>query len=83
MAAIERPTWHTWREALAVCRYRPHLTRTVFTAVVVGTILFAINQLDVVVRGDASTVTWLKGGLTYLVPFIVSNVGVLIASRTP
>ena len=47
----------------------------------VGTILFAINQLDVVLRGAATPVLWLKVGLTYLVPFCVSNLGVLIASR--
>jgi hypothetical protein len=51
------------------------------TALIVGTLLFAINQLDVVLRGDASTAVWLKSALTYLVPFAVSNVGVLIACR--
>ena len=61
--------------------YRPHLRKTIGIAVLVGTILFAINQLDVVLRGAATPVVWLKVGLTYLVPFCVSNVGVLIASR--
>jgi hypothetical protein len=50
-------------------------------AVIVGTILFPINQLDVVLAGRATWVTWLKAGLTYLVPFFVSNYGVLVASR--
>ena len=48
-----------------------------------GTVLFCINQLDVVLRGDATTVTWIKGAITYLVPFVVSNLGVLVASRRP
>jgi hypothetical protein len=47
----------------------------------VGTILFAINQLDVVLAGRATWVTWLKAALTYLVPFFVANYGVLVASR--
>ena len=76
-----RPVWSTWREAVAVVRFRPHLRRTVGVALVVGTVLFAINQLDVVLRHRATTVTYLKGGLTYLVPFCVSNYGVLVATR--
>lgn len=51
------------------------------TAFVVGTILFAINQLDVVLAGQATTGTWIKIGVTYLVPFCVANVGILIASH--
>ena len=61
--------------------YRPHLRRTVAIALVVGTVLFCINQLDVVLRGDASAVVWIKAAVTYLVPFAVSNAGVLVASR--
>jgi hypothetical protein len=64
-----------------VIAYRPHLRKTVRIALVVGTVLFCINQLDVVLRGNASTATWVKGTITYLVPFVVSNLGVLVASR--
>jgi hypothetical protein len=78
-----RPTWATWQEALRVCAYRPHLRKTVRIAAIVGTILFAINQLDVVVSGRASMGVWLKIGLTYLVPFCVSNWGILVATRRP
>jgi hypothetical protein len=76
-----QPTWTTWREAIAVIAYRPHLRRTIVIAVVVGTMLFAINQLDVVVRGDATAVVWIKSAVTYVVPFCVANAGVLAASR--
>lgn len=61
--------------------YRPHLRTTVTIALIVGTVLFAINQLDVVLRGDATTAVWIKAGVTFLVPFCVSNAGVLVASR--
>lgn len=63
-----------------VC-YRPHLRKTVAIALLVGTVLFAINQLDVVLRGDATTAVWVKSAVTYLVPFCVSNAGVLVGTR--
>jgi hypothetical protein len=75
------PMWRTAGEALRVIGYRPHLTKTVLIAAVVGTVLFAINQLDVVLRGDATTAVWVKSAVTYLVPFCVSNLGVLVGSR--
>jgi hypothetical protein len=72
-------TWSTPREAVSVIIH--HLGRTLRVALVVGTILFCINQLDVVLRGQATPAVWLKGGITYLVPFVVSNIGVLVGSR--
>jgi hypothetical protein len=75
------PTWANGREALAVVAYGGHLRNTVRIALVVGTVLFAINQLDVVLSGDATTVTWVKVAVTYLVPFVVSNLGVLTATK--
>ncbi len=80
-AADEPGTWREWREALRLVVEPTHLRRTAVTAVVVGTVLFAINQLDVVLAGHATTAVWLKTGLTYLVPFVVANVGILIATR--
>jgi hypothetical protein len=65
---------------IEACRYcgRPeHLRRTLLIALVVGTVLTAINQLDVILRGDATTATAVKCGLNYVVPFIVSNLGLL------
>ena len=73
--------WSTWREAIAVVLHPPHLRKTVAIALIVGTVLFCINQLDVVLRGDATTAVWVKGAITYVVPFAVSNAGVLVASR--
>jgi len=77
----EGPTWETWRGALRVVGYPPHLRKTVAIALVVGTVLFCINQLDVVLRGDATVAVWVKSAVTYVVPFVVSNLGVLVASR--
>jgi len=79
--ATPAPTWATWREAIRVVAYRPHLRKTALIALAVGTVLFGINQLDVVLRGDATTSVWVKSAVTYLVPFCVANAGVLVASR--
>ena len=75
------PTWRGWREAVAVVAYPRHLAKTTTIALVVGTLLFAINQLDVVVRGHATAVTFVKIAVTYVVPFCVSNYGILVATR--
>jgi hypothetical protein len=74
-------SWQGWREALSVVMRPSNLKRTIATALVVGTLLFAINQLNVVVDGHATPVVWIKAGLTYLVPFAVANVGILIATH--
>jgi hypothetical protein len=77
----EPPTWQTWRQALGVVFYGPHLRKTATIALIVGTVLFGINQLDVVWRGDATAAVWIKTAITFLVPFCVSNAGVLVATR--
>ncbi len=74
-------TWSTPREAVDVLARPRHLRRTVGIALVVGTLLFVINQLDVVLAGQASTSVLVKGLLTYLVPFAVSNYGILVATH--
>jgi hypothetical protein len=66
-----------WREALAYCGRREHLRRTIRIALVVGLVLTAINQLDVILRGDATATTWTKCALNFVVPFVVSNLGLL------
>ncbi len=80
---VERPTWSGWREAVSVVAYPAHLKKTVGIGLGVGTVLFCVNQLGVVIRGDATALVWVKVAITYLVPFANSNFGVLIASRRP
>jgi hypothetical protein len=82
-ASAQTLSWWTAAEAWRVVAFRPHLRRTMLTALIVGTVLFAINQFDVVLSGAATTGTWVKAAVTYLVPFAVANVGVLVASRRP
>jgi hypothetical protein len=66
---------------VGVVGHGPHLRSTIAIALVVGTVLFCINHLDVVLRGDATALVWAKSAVTYLVPFVVSNAGILLASR--
>jgi hypothetical protein len=68
-------------DALRICMRREHLRRTVRIALVVGVILTAINQADVIIGGDASAVTWIKATGNFVVPFIVSNLGLLAGKR--
>lgn len=77
----EPPTWSTWHEIFRVIKYPPYLKKTVRIALIVGSVLFLINHLDEVVRGQATFTVWLKGAATYLVPFCVANMGVLVAAR--
>lgn len=74
-------TWTGWRQGVAILARPVYLRRTTVTALVVGTVLFAINQLNVVLAGHGDAVVWLKTAVTYLVPFSVANVGILIATR--
>ena len=56
-------TWENWREALRVVMHRPHLQKTTLIALGVGSILFAINHLDVVLRGQATREVWARARL--------------------
>lgn len=64
-------------EALAYCCQRRHLRKTLGIALVVGLILTTINQGDVILSGEATTFTWVKVALDFVVPFVVSNLGLL------
>lgn len=60
------------------CFTAERLKRTVLTALIVGTVLTILNQVDVLVVGAATLTTYLKCVANYVVPFVVSNVGLLI-----
>jgi hypothetical protein len=62
-------------------RYRPLLRRSTLIALVVGSVLVAINQGDALVAGRWDRALIWKVLLTYLVPFVVATWGALINSR--
>lgn len=55
--------------------------RAVRVALVVGVILFAINQLDVVLRGGVTPFVAAKIALTFAVPYAVSTYSALQVNR--
>lgn len=52
-------------------------------AVVVGTVLSAVNQGEVLLAGAAGAPTWVRVAVNYLVPFCVASFGYLSARRAP
>lgn len=76
-----KPKWSSYVQIPSVVLSPTNLSSTIPTAMVTGLVLFAINQLDVVLRGPVSATVWVKSALCFVVPFCVSNVGVLLASR--
>jgi hypothetical protein len=68
-------------DACAYCAERRNLRRTVRIALVVGVILTLINQGSVIADGHATAATWVRCVLNFIVPFLVSNAGLLAARR--
>jgi hypothetical protein len=62
-------------------RQRSLLRRSGLTALVVGSVLTAINQGTLIVAGDVPRSLLWKVPLTYLVPFCVSTWGALVNAR--
>ena len=73
-------TWSTWGEVLGVITAPANVKRSVTIALVIGTLFVAMNQLELIMSGDATFIVWLKAGLTYVTPLCVSNLGILSAT---
>jgi hypothetical protein len=58
------------------------MSRCVPIALVVGTLLSLVNQVDVIAGGDATAVTWVRVAVNYLVPFAVSSAGFYAGERS-
>jgi hypothetical protein len=62
-------------------RHPPLLKRSLGIAGIVGTVLLAINQGDVLLSARWPAALFWKVPLTYLVPFLVATWGALLNSR--
>lgn len=74
----------SWSSPVEGCRLvlRGVTFRTcIRVALVVGTVLTLVNQGSVIAGGDATVATWVRVGVNYLVPFIVSSIGYLAPFR--
>lgn len=75
------PPWTTRAEACRLVLRGFTFPTCARVALVVGTILTVVNQGSVIAVGDATVATWLRVGVNYLVPFIVSSIGYLAPFR--
>lgn len=62
---------------------RPILARSLRASLVVGTLLTALNQGDLLLSGAFPAALWWKVPLTYVVPFLVATYGALGAPTSP
>jgi len=70
-----------WREWCALACKGSVVRRGLKFAVVVGSILIAINHGDAIVSGELSSTSYIKMGLTVVVPYMVSvfsSVGAIV-----
>lgn len=61
--------------------HKPMLKRSAIASVVVGTILTALNQGDLLLSGQWNSALYWKIPLTYCVPFLVATYGALTNSQ--
>lgn len=73
--------WSTTTEAFQLFFRGVTIQACIPVALVVGMILSVINQYDVLISGGISSITWIKVGLNFIVPFCVSSYGYLNARR--
>jgi hypothetical protein len=77
------PTPHGPAARCLACavRHPPLVRRSTVIALIVGSVLLAINQGDVLIAGRWDAALAWKAPLTYLVPFVVATWGALLNSR--
>jgi len=75
-------SWSTPRECARLFTHGVTVRTAGPVALVVGTILSAVNQGSTIAEGAATWVTWIRVGVNYCVPFIVASIGFLSACRT-
>jgi hypothetical protein len=77
----EQPRWETYGEAATLCVRPSTLRRTIPIALVVGTLLTAINLGGTLLGGLATPATWARVVSNFLIPFVISTLGFLSATR--
>ena len=76
-------TWSRPAQAASMFLRGSTVRAAIPITLVVGTLLSAINQSDVIVGGHAHADTWLRVAANYAVPFLVSSFGYLSARKAP
>jgi hypothetical protein len=75
------PSWTTTRDAIILIVRGVTFHTASRIALVVGTILSAVNQGTIIANGDAVAATWIRVAVNYLVPFTVASIGYLAPFR--
>ena len=78
-----QPTWSRPREAMRLFARGVSARTAGPVALVVGTVLSAVNQGAAVANGSSTWVTWVRVAVNYFVPFCVASFGFLAARRVP
>jgi len=76
-----RPVWSTRRQELVLFLGGVTVRVAGRVAIVVGTILSAVNQGSVILAGDTTGLTWTRIAVNYLIPFVVASFGYLAGCR--
>lgn len=77
------PTWSRWPDAVALVARGATLRVAGPVALIVGTVLTAVNQGSVLLGGAVNWATWARVAANYAIPFVVASVGYLGARRVP
>lgn len=80
---FQTPTGLTRKCLPCALRHAPMLRRSGLIALIVGTVLTAINQGDLLLAGHWPPALVWKLPMTYAVPFIVATVGALGTGKVP
>jgi len=74
--------WSTRREGVRLFAHGVTVRAASPVALVVGTILSAVNQGSTIANGAATWATWARVVVNYCVPFVVASIGFLSACRS-
>lgn len=77
------PPWTHRREAVRLFLSGTTARAAGPVALVVGTLLSAVNQGGVLLHGDLTVGVGVKIGVNYVTPFVVASLGFLAAGRQP
>jgi hypothetical protein len=80
---MRSPPWSRPAEAVRLFARGTTVRACAPVAAVVGCVLSAINEGTQIAAGNAGGQTWVRVGLNFVVPFLVSSYGYLIAARVP
>ena len=75
------PSWSSPIEAVVLIAKGVTFKTASKIALVVGTLLTAVNQGGVIMDGSATTATWLRTAANYVIPYTVASLGYLAPFR--